>query len=756
MFTFALAFGAGVAALHALPDLPPFAALPLLAVAALAFARRRPAAAMLVAGFLCAQALAAHRLAGRWDCARDREVVELTGRVAAPAFERSGRVDFDLEGIRSPSRGDLPRRARISWYDPTELPRPGELWRLTARLRCPRGMANPGAADRELDLLRQRLDATGYVAGKTRPERLEGAPPRALEALRGRIAEAIAADVPPGPSVPVLQGLAVGVRGAIPDDLWETFAVTGVAHLMAISGLHVTGCALFILAAVRLTWRLPWRPAPRMRLTVETCVVLAATTAYALLAGSSLPALRTLAMVAAVAGLKLARRSLPMHALLALAGLALVATDPLALVSAGFWLSMVATAALLAVFDSGGGLQARLRAFTAAQAAVTALLAPVLVASFGRVSLVAPFVNAVAIPFFSIMVLPAVLLATALETAWPGAAGSLWRALAALLDVVWPRLESVAHWPGASWAPGAPSPMLLAAAGTVLLAAAWLPLAGLRCAALAMLAAVAFGGVARPAVGEWTLTVVDVGQGLAAVVETERRILVFDAGPRWHGGGTAARVSLVPYLRARAIGRIDLLVVSHDDMDHAGGVETLRESFAVALTMTEPRATLARDLACTRGVGWQWDGVHFRVVHPVAGFEGRSNDRSCALMVAGPGGRALLLADAEEAAERAMLEEPLAADVVLLPHHGSRSSSSPELVAAIGARLGIASAGFGNRWGMPVHEVVARWRAAGTTVVATAEEGAVIVRFGAHPRALEVSTERGDHPRWWRAAKTSE
>jgi len=523
---------------------------------------------------------------------------------------------------------------------------------------------------------------------------------------------------------------------------------------MAISGLHVTGCALFILAAVRLTWRLSCRPVARLRLAVETCLVLLATTAYALLSGSSLPALRTLAMVAAVAGLKLARRSMPMHALLALAALVLVATDPLALVSAGFWLSVVATAALLAVFDSGSRLGERLRAFTASQAAVSAMLAPVLVASFGRVSLVAPLVNAIAIPFFSVMVLPVVLLATALETAWPGAAGSLWRALASLLDVIWPRLESVGDWSGASWAPGAQSPVLLAAAGAMLLAAVWLPLAGLRLAALAMLAAVTFGGAARPADGEWSLTVVDVGQGLAAVVETARHILVFDTGPRWHGGGTAARVSLVPYLRARAIRRIDLLVVSHDDMDHAGGVETLRESFAVARTMTEPAATLARDLNCTRGDAWQWDGVRFRVLHPTPGFASRPNDRSCALMVAGPGGRALLLADAEQAAETAMLAEPLAADVVLLPHHGSRSSSSPELVAAVDARLGIASAGFGNRWGMPVRDVVARWRAAGTTVLTTADEGAITVRFGAAPRALEFSTERTDHPRWWRAART--
>ena len=120
------------------------------------------------------------------------------------------------------------------------------------------------------------------------------------------------------------------------------------------------------------------------------------------------------------------------------------------------------------------------------------------------------------------------------------------------------------------------------------------------------------------------------------------------------------------------------------------------------------------------------------------------------LAVTGPGGKALLLADPEAAAEAALVANDIAADVVLLPHHGSRSSSSPELVRAVSARLGVASAGFGNRWGMPVAGVVARWRAAGTSVLDTAEAGAIRVQFPAAPGSLDVSTERHDHPRWWR------
>jgi predicted membrane metal-binding protein len=161
MFTWMLAFCAGAGALHALPQLLPGAALAALIVAALTWLRRRPLAGACLAGFLCAHAFAGHRLAGGWPCERDREEIELTGRVASPAFARDRRIDFELAELRSAPRTDVPRRARIAWYEAEATPRPGEVWRLTARLRCRRGLANPGAPDRELDLVRQRIDATG-------------------------------------------------------------------------------------------------------------------------------------------------------------------------------------------------------------------------------------------------------------------------------------------------------------------------------------------------------------------------------------------------------------------------------------------------------------------------------------------------------------------------------------------------------------------------------------------------------------------
>jgi competence protein ComEC len=745
-------FCAGTAAALAFPVLWPLPVQCLAAVSGLLLFRSRPALAALCLGFAWTSFCAVESLRDDWPCARDREAVEVTGRVATPAIERTGRTDFDFDVPAIAAGTGRSARVRVSWYEPRELPLPGQHWRMTLRLRCRSGMANPGAQDRELDLLRQGIAGTAYVVADSPPERLDaGAGHGVVEHLRARIASGIDVLLPGSASGAVLQGLSVGVRGNIPDPLWDAFAATGVAHLMAISGLHVTGCAVFILLLMRAAWRLPGMTRVPLRTGIEAVTVFVVTAAYAWLSGASLPALRTLVMIAIVVWLRVLRRVPPISQVLAVAALVLVAMDPLSLTSAGFWLSFAATAALLSLMDCDRDWRARIAAFARAQLAILALLTPVLAAAFGRVSLIAPLVNAVAIPLFSFLLLPAVLLGTALELLAPGAGAGVWRILAAGLDPVWPGLLKLAGWEIADWAPAAQPMLLMAGAAVVTLAALCLPLRGLQLASAAVLLAVVGGVGNEPAAGGWNLHVLDVGQGLAAVVETRRHVLVFDTGPVWRGGGAAARVSLLPFLRSRGVRRIDLLIVSHADLDHSGGTRTLVDGLPIASMMSGPGLDAAPTAgACRRGDRWRWDDVLFEVVHPAPGTSGSDNDRSCALRVSGAGGVALLLADPESAAEAELQRLPLAADVVLLPHHGSRTSSSPGLVAAVSPRIGIASAGFGNRWGMPAPEVVARWRAAGTTVLTTADAGAVSIRFTARPEGLAVETERGGKRRWWR------
>jgi competence protein ComEC len=693
-----LAFCAGAAGALALPALPSSGPLWSMAACGLLLLRRAPAVAALSLGFAWTSFGASQALQGDWPCARDRDLTEIVGRVAGPALVRSGRTDFDLDVIGPGMPTALPARARVSWYEPTATPRPGQSWRLPLRLRCRNGMANPGAPDRELDLLRQHIGATGYTVADAPPEMLDdGREAAGLERQRARIADSIDELLSGSASGAILQGLSVGVRGDIPDRLWDALAATGLAHLMAISGLHVTGCAVFVLILLRAAWRLRLLSAFPHRVAAEAVIVLIVTAAYVGLSGASLPAMRTLAMVAIFATSRGFRRSQTLPQLLASAALLLVALDPLALTSAGFWLSFAATAGLCSLFTSGRGWRARVVAFMQAQLALLALLTPVLAAAFGRVSLIAPVANAVAIPLFTALLLPAVLFGTALEWLMPGAGGPVWRLLAATLDPLWPGLIAIGEWRFASWAPAAQPLLWNAIAGVVTLAALCLPLRGLRYAAAAVLTAVVCGAAASSVRGAWTLTVLDVGQGLAAVVETHRHVLVFDTGPSWRGGVAAARVSLLPYLRSRGIRRVDRLVISHADQDHAGGAALLMASIDVVSSMAGGSAepSLAAE-ACRRGTRWQWDGVLFEVLHPSAGTAGDDNDLSCALRMSGAGGSALLLADPEAAAEQELRTLPLASDVVLLPHHGSSTSSSPEIVSAVSARLGIVSVGFGN------------------------------------------------------------
>lgn len=746
-----LAFCAGAAAVHFLPVLPPLMSLLAIAVAGMLVRRRWPAIAAVLVGLAWTALGARQIVADDWPCARDREVVDLHGVVTAPATMRAGRVEFDFRVVE-PTGSGAPPHLRLSWYEATAVPLPGQHWRVTARVRCRSGFSNPGTPDRELALLRQGIGATGYIATGSTPLLLADRPWQyPVQRLRQRIASDIGTSVSSSASAAVLQGLAVGVRGNVPENLWETFAATGIAHLMAISGLHVTGCAFFALLLLRSAWRLGWCIPRSGRIGIEMAVVVATTAGYATLAGASLPTLRTLVMVGIVAWQRVLRRAMPVHLSLTLAALLLIAADPLAVTSTGFWLSFVATAALLALIDAGPGWLDRLAAFLRAQAAIFFLLTPVLAIAFGRLSLIAPLANAIAIPVFSCVLLPVILLATALTALAPGSAVDIWQALAAGLDSSWPWFIAAGHLQVATWWPAAQPIALVIAAGAASFAALLMPLQGLRMAAAVMLMAIVLGRGERPMEGGWTLTTLDVGQGLATVVQTESHVLVFDTGPRWRSGSAAARVSLLPWLRARGIRRIDRLVLSHDDSDHTGGAGVLLDSLPVADVIVGPRVKApAPSTTCQRGDRWRWDGIEFRVLHPAIETPGSDNNNTCVLHIAGAGGSALLLADPEAQAEEELLAQAIAADVVLVPHHGSRTSSGPRFVAAIGARLAIVSAGFGNRWDLPDAGVIARWQAAGATVLNTADVGAITVNFAAAPGGIEIQAHRLDSRRWWR------
>jgi competence protein ComEC len=696
--------------------------------------------------------------------AEGRDVV-ITGVVAGlpQARDRGTRFLFEVESAENGAI--VPRRILLTWYArasreaaaaPPALAA-GQRWKLAARLKSPRGLSNPHGFDFEPWALARGIRATGYVRPQSmEPEALgrHDGLGHALHRWRGELRDGMLANLGDGRLRGVLVALAIGDQDAIAPGDWDTFWRTGVGHLMSISGLHITMLAALAFALAYSAWvRLP---PLALRLPARKAAVvagLAAALAYCLMTGFAVPAQRTFVMLAVVALCVVADRHGSPSRVLALAAVAVLAVDPWAVLSAGFWLSFGAVGAIFAVMSLRTGRAGALRAAALEQVAVTVAMAPMLLALFHEVSLVSPLANAVAIPVVSFVVVP-----LTLAGAFLGAAPLLDAAHASMLWLMAP-LEAMASWPAATLESHAPAPwaVALALAGCAwLLAPRGVPLRMSGALCMAPLFAIA---PARPVPGEAWIDVLDVGHGLAVVVRTARHALAYDAGPTWDDGDSGRRI-VVPFLRGEGLARLDGLVVSHADDDHAGGAASVAMSRRPpwVLSSLPPGDRLhglaPRSVACEAGQGWRWDGVAFEVLHPVAGNAParKENDRSCVLRVATRGGAALLTGDIEARSEAQLVSRipsALRADVLLVPHHGSRSSSTPAFVAAVAPSHGIVSTGHRNRFGHPHSGVVARYRERGVALHRTDASGALRVVLPAEsPAAPRV--EPHDRPlRYW-------
>lgn len=711
-----------------------FAMLPAaLYIAALALGvgallRGRVLFAGLVTGFALAGMALAQGLSDRLDPAFDATQVVFIGIVEDLPRPESRRLVLTVR-IESP-RG-LPRRARIAWYEPTGTPLPGERWRFRAKLQRPRGLLNSGSASREGWLLRQRVGATGYASGASGGERLAVGADRLLH-LRGRSAAQIEAAVEDPRAAAVLTAIALGFRGGLDAATRETLVATGTGHLLAISGLHV---GLAAAAGGLLGGVLARGLGPRRRPARDWAAAGALVTAfgYCVLAGMPVSARRAVLMTAAGLAALVARRG---GSLLAAVGgaLALVLlADPLAVLDPGLWLSFGAVVTILAVVAGRTAPPGRMRLLLRIQAALAVGLLVCTVAWFGRVSLVAPLANLLAVPWFSVLVVPPALAGVVVSWILPPGGEWLFRFAAEATVLALAVIERMAGMPLASHGMAAPdlTARLLAGIG-----AAWCllprPAPGRALAPLLFAPMLVAGAPALPQ-GTFELRVFDVGHGLAVLVRTHSRVLLYDTGPSWPGGD-AAELTVLPAMRALGVRRLDALLISHGHADHMGGAGSVSASFPVAPRWGGYGTEQQGYRACREGLSWAWDGVRFSVLHPAEGFRGGLNEGSCVLLVEGPGGRVLLTGDIEGRAERALLrvQVRLPVDLVVAPHHGSRTSSGPPLVAATRPAWVVFSTNWRNRWGFPAEAVVERWRRAGAWPLSTERHGEVMIRFDRH------------------------
>ncbi len=701
-----------------------------------------------VLGFACACAVGQGRLDDRLDPLLQGTELEIDGHVDGLPIRESRSVRFDF--IPLPGDTPLPQRVRLSWYDSEALPVPGDCMRLTVRLKRPRGVVNPAGFDFERHALVQGIGATGYVVRRLESE--AGCLRRFdIDRVRSTLAGQIDGAVTPGRVRATLKGLAIGDTREISDADWDLFRATGTTHLIAISGLHV-GLAAAVGAGV--FWIVYWLwPGLGLRWPRPQAMALGALLTaglYAVIAGFSLPTQRTLLTIAAMLAGVLTRRELGWWTRYALALLAVLLLDPLAPLTPGFWLSFGAVAWLILAFGQRWRPEPWWRLWVLPQLGLTVALLPLGLAFFQQASLAAPLVNLLAVPYVTFVVVPLLLLALLLSPIASPAA-PVWQLSAWLLAGFDGLVVATADWPLTRWT--LPPPTLLAGC-LALLGTLWLLAPrgwpGRALGAFGLLPLL-WPRVESLPPGAFAVTLLDVGQGQATVIQTQNHALLVDTGPGFPDGGDLGDRVLAPSLAQLGVRRLDRVIVSHDDLDHSGGTASLRRRLPVDRIDASLPDRIPGARLCQMGERWVWDGVEFEILHPPPTLPYLGNESSCVVRIEGPGGSVLIPGDIGEVIEGRLIREQaerLDVDVLIAGHHGSAGSSSAAFLVAVSPSQVWYSAGHRNRFNFPRPEVVERVAKLGARQIGTAESGAVGQIFLAGAVGIP-QLARATQTRWW-------
>lgn len=638
----------------------------------------------------------------------------------------------------------------------------GERWQLTVHLKRPHGTANPHGFDFESWALGENIRATGSIKNNAANSKLNDfvlRPNYLVEHLREIVKLRIEMVLADKPYSGIIQALVMGDDKQISADDWQVFLRTGTSHLMSISGLHITMLAGLAFGLVGFCWRRV--PLLVMRLPTRKAAIIAGVTTallYALIAGFSVPSQRTFYMLMVFAVALWSGRQLVISQVLAVALFIVVLLDPWAVNSPGFWLSFGAVAMLAYALSARIGQAHWFSAALQTQWAVTIGMLPLLLVMFGQTSIVAPIANAFAIPLISFVVTPLALLGSFLPV--DVALHLSYQALEICMDI----LKWLNQVPMVTWQQHAPPAWTLLPA---MFGVLWLLLP--RGWPMRWLGFVGFLPMflivpVRPALGDMNVTVLDVGQGLGVVVQTATHTLLYDAGPKYNEQSDAGSRIVIPYLRGEGIKKLDGFVVSHNDIDHSGGMQSvlslmptawLANSFEPAL---EPPTNTKR-VPCFAGQSWVWDNVQFEMLYP--NYESYTdaaltdNNRSCVLKVTSQSGTMLLTGDIEKDSERYLLEtrpEKLKSDVMTVPHHGSKTSSVPEFMAIVKPSVSVFTVGYLNRFGHPKPVVVERYREAGSLLYRSDYDGAVEIDFTTNPtnqHEIKMQSWRNLNRRYW-------
>jgi len=761
MHLIALAFLGGILLVQQLPALPSlWWSLLLVPLAAVAW--RRPfwlTAFFFVAGILWVSFRAGLILDENLPQALEGKDLLVEGRIADIPQQTGFGARFALDVTRAVFADEpvrLPRHILLNSQDGTFHPRAGESWRLLVRVNRPHGYQNPGGFDYEAHLFRNQWRAKGYVRPEVTPQLLDpGTGGYAINRLRQDLGEHIRALMPDSAYAGMVAALANGDSRGVSAEQWRVFRRTGTLHLVAISGLHITLIGGIVFFIARWLWALPGITVLRLPAPMFGAIAaLIAASGYAALAGFAVPAQRALIMLAVAMSGILLRRRFPSTQLLAVALWLVLIYDPLAVMAAGFWLSFAAVGVILFAMQGDRQQTSLWRKWGYLQWAIALGMLPLTLAMFQQVSVVAPLANMLAVPVFDLLAVPLTLTGVVAFSVLPDTvAGFFFHAAAWLLQALWQVLKFFAQLEFTQWSHPAPAPwtLLCALLGVALLLAprGW----PARWAGAIWLMPVLLVRPPGPGPGELWFTLLDVGQGLSAVVRTQAHTLVFDTGPRFGETFDTGESVAVPYLRAVDVARIDTLIISHGDIDHIGGAQSVLAELPVGNILSSVPERLAQAQPCRAGQAWQWDGVEFAMLNPEEGVvSGRANNASCVLRVHSRYGSVLLPADIEAKAERHLIDryaKGLRADILVAPHHGSKTSSTVEFIEAVAPRYVLFPAGYRNRYHHPNGTVASRYASLGVTALDSPTSGAV--EFRLRETGVELAPYRLRHKRYWYA-----
>jgi len=750
MLVSVLLFLIGLLAVQQFQVLPSYLWLIMISLSAMIFASLRYWRLLfLVMGVWWAVVFAMLRLADQLPEAQEASDIAVNGYVADLPEQDERRTRFDF--IVQSSAQKLPRLVRLNWYYPEQPIKAGQQWSLTVKLKRPHGSFNPGGFDYERWLFTEGIAATGYIRPSPKPVFLGMAFAWTHIAIwRQRLTDRLSVVASDCAHLGLIKALTIGDGSGISQHEWEVFRKTGTTHLVVISGSHIGLIAGLVYVLVLKLWAkvgvLAYSPQRVAALAAMLTAVF-----YAGLAGFSVPTQRSVIMLTVVMlAISFQRNTRPFNTL-AVALLLVMIVDPLAALSAGFWLSFLAVSLIIYTVSNRLGSFGYLLEVIKINWATSVGLAPLLLFFFQQVSLISPLANFIAVPVISVLVVPVALIGVLLMFTVPMLAHGLFVAVDSVLQGLWWLLSVLAELPLASINHAQPSTwaLLFALPGILLmLAPRGMPA---RWLSAVMFLPLIFTAPKLPVLGAIKLTVLDVGQGLSVVVQTMHHSLVYDTGAKFSSESDMGQSAILPFLRQQGTEHLDSLIVSHGDNDHIGGANSLLRGMPTQQVLTSAIQQLSAyaPQPCVAGQAWVWDEVSFTMLSPQQSFAS-DNDNSCVLKIQSKQGSVLLVSDIEAAAESWLVEtygHALKSDILMAPHHGSKTSSSLSFLQAVQPKYILISVGYKNQFGHPHPISLQRYQQIGALWWSTADKGALIL--SEKENNWDIQSWRDEKGKYW-------